>query len=219
MVKLRNRDLLASSMFYYNREVNEFNEEELSLIKEIHFKYGNENIEDLKLFTGLVNLVFSNMEIDGKLIQILKGLEHLENVTFDNCKFLELPVLTNIKGLHISETEIDVNFLGDLNNLKSLSLEYMNVDNLEFINKLNNLEVMSFTGSKLPERIALDNTNIKELHIDGVILNSIDNLMFPKDLETIYISKIQYLLNPEYFNDLKKYGIEVNYGLDTEFVE
>jgi hypothetical protein len=77
---------------------------------------------------------------------------------------------------------------------------------------------MSFTGSILPEKIELTNTSIQELHIDGVILNSIDNLFFPKELKRIYISKIQYLLNPEYFNDLKKYGVEVNYGIDTELI-
>ena len=59
---------------------------------------------------------------------------------------------------------------------------------------------------------------IKVLHIDGVLLNSIDKLFFPKDLKTIYISKIQYLLNPEYFNELKKYGVSVNFGIDTELM-
>ena len=186
-------------------------------LTEEHFD--NTNINELDKYSNLVNVTFNDLEITTNIINYLNSLNSLENVFFNKCTFSEVPKLTKIKGLHLCESKLDnIDFLDNLNNIISLSLEYMNVNNLEVINKLNNLNTMSFTGSILPNIIELSNSSIKELHIDGVILNSIDNLFFPKELKRIYISKIQYLLNPEYFNDLKKYGVEVNYGIDTELI-
>ncbi len=220
MIELSDRVILSSVMFYLNKIETSFSEEELSSIKEIHIKNQINKPEELKYLKGLVNILFEDIEINKELIDAINELDKVVLVSFEKCVFKYKPELKKIKILSISECVLDdLSFLSKLNNLDGLCLEFMNVDNLDFMNNLNRLSYLSLTGSNINSKIRLEKTNIDELHIDGVNIKDINDIFFPEKLKVIYISKIQYLYFTELFNDLKNYGIEVNFGIDAELVK
>ena len=188
-------------------------------MKELHIE-GKINLDELKENKELVIVRFRDSIITKEVIEVLNSLNNLKMVVLEESEItceLDLP---NITILSISECELNnLDFISKLTKLESLSIEYMDVDNLNFINNLNNLNYLSLTGSIIKDKIRLNKTNIEELHIDGIYYKDLKDIFFPEHLKVLYISKIQYLDNAEYYEEMKKYGVEVHFGIDVELFD
>lgn len=168
------------------------------------------DINILKKYPNLKEIIIKNIEIDNKIIELLNNLKLLEKVFFVNCQ-----INTKIQLNQITRME-----LAYCKNVK----ENILCDNLSrlYIDSCTKVDIKNFAHLKLIS-LAITNTIIRNLNyieniqsIRNLYLNEIDlnqNIDFNKlsNLEKLDLDGSKVQDKEEFFNQIKNKSIKVTF--------
>lgn len=188
------------------------------------------NITDLNIFLStnqkLENYIFTYLTSDFKFLENINIMDVGDKKSKEKKDIDEFPNIINLKTLNISDYKIKINKMSILTKLLSLNLFNTNLDNLNFVGKLENLEEIDISNNNSLRSIYpllqlnkltsiksnknyqinyknffnsnyLNATNIKKLEFSFCGLNNIDFITIFRCLEELDISENRIL-------DLKK---------------
>ncbi|MDD6272332.1 MAG: hypothetical protein PUA90_02295 [bacterium] len=143
--------------------------------------------EDIKLINTLNIIEYSFYKCDFKSIKEKELFKHAQILMFENCAFKNYEFLQNnfdnLEVLCISnpkdEEKIDINLL-NAPKLNELYLEKCLVNNLNLMEKYNNLEFINILGTDITKEEILKLTNMEKLSILVVGEEYIDNEIIEK---------------------------------------
>lgn len=211
-IRINNQAIADYVMFKLNKLDNEFNEEELLLIDELLINFNNDindYLRDLSLFKNIKSLTFRNGFIYNDVFLVLRELEKLISITFDNCEFEEEKIVAslNLKELTLINCRINsYAFVYIMNHLDTLSIINGEVE-IKKINLLTNLKHLEITNSNILDKEEIRINNLQELYIDNTNINNLDFLNNLIKLKKVSIDNHQYEENRKLVNELMKKGI------------
>ncbi|GAW81225.1 leucine-rich repeat protein [Plasmodium gonderi] len=176
--------------------------------KYIHLKYINmshNKIEDIDMLYELNNVVFLDISYN-----LIKNLKKIASLCLKNCVYLNLShnliknvediKMTNIIELDLSYNNIEKMNIYFSNTVKKLNLSNNNISNLDFKNKLNDLESLDLSSNPIKNLEFFEITpNINYLKINNnttLPISQLANLNSFKGLQ--YLDMQNYL----YFKDI-----------------
>ena len=115
---------------------------------------------------------FTSLNCNSEAITSIKGIE--------NFKYLKVLNLDNNKGLS------DISVLSNLTNLETLSIEGLELNNIDFVKDLTNLETLNLNNNKINNIDVLQNlVNLNMLNIEDNKITDLSSLENLKNLETL----------------------------------
>lgn len=195
---------------------DEYTVEDLDTITEIVLnsktitdKFNYVFFEEINLFKNLEDIKFFNLGITYEVTDIIKKT-NVKFISFINCEINTLDGLDKIESMYINNSTIEIESFPQLNNLKSLYLISLNIDDFDFLKNYTTLKELYFcymTQENLKKVPELDSLTF--LSIDGIDNFAFDDIIKFKNLKTLSVGK-QDLESYKYeFAKVKSNNIEI----------
>ncbi|MBQ6283116.1 MAG: hypothetical protein IJK66_06295 [Bacilli bacterium] len=164
----------------------------------------------------ITNCYADSIVLDNKISDNSEFITEVDITSVDNID--NLKYYKNVKKINIRNVVIDdISFLNDLNNLDSIVVFYSKVN----LSKLNNIHIkeMTFINSYIVNDnfTPLINTSIKRLDLEGSYVTSIYTLKNIVSLEELYLNSISNLRSLEPITNLPKLK-KLDFGGSEELV-
>ena len=221
MIDLENETVKNYVGFKLGKIDTNFTASELATIDELFIDAEEElfDLRKLSLFTGLKKIELLNFVVSNEDIEILKGLKDLTNITFDRCEFEDENKIKelNLEYLSLIRCNLLINdFVFSMTNLKGLTLVGTKL-NIVDLNKLNNLTYLRLSFSVINDKENININSLKELYIDYTNILDLSFVNNLTNLELLSISESQFYDNKELVKEFTNRGIEVLNESMTEF--
>ncbi|MBQ1812917.1 MAG: hypothetical protein II119_03095 [Bacilli bacterium] len=164
----------------------------------------------------ITNCYADSIVLDNKISDNSEFITEVDITSVDNID--NLKYYKNVKKINIRNVVIDdISFLNDLNNLDSIVVFYSKIN----LSKLNNIHIkeMTFINSYIVNDnfTPLINTSIKRLDLEGSYVTSIYTLKNIVSLEELYLNSISNLRSLEPITNLPKLK-KLDFGGSEELV-
>lgn len=168
------------------------------------------------LLSFITNCYADSIILDDKIPNNTELITEIDITSLDNIN--NLKYYENVKKINIRNVIIDdISFLNNLNNLNSVVIFYSRIN----LSKLNNSHItdMSFINSYIVDDnfTPLVNTSIKKLDLEGSYVTSIYTLKNIVSLEELYLNSISNLRSLEPITNLPKLK-KLDFGGSEELV-
>lgn len=156
--------------YFYNPDEAAMLVEDTSLVRELQFNAGADNLEGIEQFSGLKSLYIDYCELTD--LRELVSLPELKKLTVDVdylSDFSVLGKLSSLEELSISSENLKVlDFIKSMTNLKRLEITESGMISLDGVEEVSSLETLSIEGCQnLNNADAVSGlTNLKELSLE-----------------------------------------------------
>jgi len=183
-----------------------------------HLKISAKGFTDLSLIAGLpLETLDIQVESNCNNFEQLNHLTKLKKLKISSENFIDNTILNNVplEDLHLSKCQIGPSLLGTLKKLKTLVLEEVELDNLNFLQELPHLESLSIIQANF-KYSDLKNfsycNKLKHLFIDNISENR--HKMFIRNLTSIKTLKIGEYLTLKTTNKLSREIVCLNFCVE-----
>lgn len=143
--------------------------------------------------------------VDFDFLKYLPALKRFAVSSFLTKDFTPIRDYLELTGLSVGETKstaVDLSFILDFKDLKYFYVDGMK-KGLESVSQLDNLEVLTFRGVKLPDLEIIRNLkNIKELNLLFGSYKNLDAISTQQSLEKLEISRSRQIPNYDFLKSL-----------------
>ncbi|MFC4386672.1 carboxypeptidase regulatory-like domain-containing protein, partial [Gracilibacillus marinus] len=135
------------------------------------------------------------------------------NTTFEGLQFAE-----NLKSLSVYgdievQYTIDYSVLSEITSLTDLSLNYLQIETIDFLSTLSNLESLRIYGNAITNiEVLAELSNLDHLDLDGNPIQDLTPLLELDQLSSVYLYDVE-MEDYDVVDQLKEKGIEVSYDI------